>query len=448
MKNPFIKFFSNDKSPIDAQKTQNKNKVLIFTGIFVIAGALLFLVGGGDKKESKEKVGNFNLVQDDPMAKTRWVGEASNDLTLAKKRVDNLDTRNEELSKQVSDLKKIITDMKKENDANKRNYELNLKNIQEAQKKATENTPATVLEDTPNNKEEDLYKNFPQPNKNTANANTQKPSDYGLTHFGDVPELNEVTQTRYTPIQDSLSFTNIAKPEEKEKVEKKSTRHVIPTGSIVKAVLLSGMDAPTMTQAKTEPLPVLMKVTDLSILPNRWGYDVNECFLMGEGYGDLTSERAYIRVNNISCVTNKGQKIDMAMKGAATGEDGKLGLRGEVVTKQGALLARTLIAGFLQGVGEGFANQNQIVTQNGFGGTTTTNSDMSASATLQAGAFKGFSKSAEKLADFYLKMADQVSPVIEIAAGREINIITTATLELKTLEEQQQDSAKKNNNKK
>ncbi|MGI7617913.1 hypothetical protein ACNF7A_02435 [Campylobacter coli] len=45
-------------------------------------------------------------------------------------------------------------------------------------------------------------------------------------------------------------------------------------------------------------------------------------------------------------------------------------------------------------------------------------------------------------------MADQVSPVIEIAAGREINIITTATLELKTLEEQQQDSTKKNNNKK
>ncbi|EHN6916276.1 TraB/VirB10 family protein [Campylobacter jejuni] len=446
MKNPFIKFFSNDKNPIDAQKNQNKNKVLIFTGIFVIAGALLFLVGGGDKKESKEKVGNFNLVQDDSMAKTRWVGEASDDLTLAKKRVDNLDTRNKELSKQVSDLRKIITEMKKENDINQRNYESNLKNIQEAQKKSVENTTFTTLEAASSNKEEDLYKNFPQPTNNSMGK--QKPSDYGLTHFGDVPELDEVTQTRYTPIQDSLSFTNIVKPEEKEKVEKKSTRHVIPTGSIVKAVLLSGMDAPTMTQAKTEPLPVLMKVTDLSILPNRWGYDINECFLMGEGYGDLTSERAYIRVNNISCVTNKAEKIDMAMKGAATGEDGKLGLRGEVVTKQGALLARTLIAGFLQGVGEGFANKNQIVTQNGLGGITTTNSDMSAKATLQAGAFKGLSKSAEKLADFYLKMADQVSPVIEIAAGREINIITTATLELKTLEEQQQDNVKKNNNKK
>lgn len=437
MKNPFMKFFSNDKNPINAQKNQDKNKMLIFAGIFIIAGALLFLADSGDKKEvSKTKAGNFQLVQDDPMAKTRWVGEASDDLSLAKKRVDSLDARNEELSKQVSDLKKIITEMKNENDANKRNYEQSLKNIQETQKRTTDDSSGIPLEDS---KAEALYKNFPQPTQSEV-----RPDGYGSTQFEELPALKDITQIRYTPIQDSLSFTSISKPEEKEKIEKKVNRHVIPTGSIVKAVLLSGMDAPTMTQAKTEPLPVLMKVIDLSILPNRWRYDINECFLMGEGYGDLTSERAYIRVNNISCITNKGEKIDMAMKGAAAGEDGKLGLRGEVVTKQGALLARTLIAGFLQGVGESFANQNQIVTRNGFGGTTTSNSDMSPSATLKAGAFEGLSRSAEKLADFYLKMADQVTPVIEISAGREVNVITTATLELETLEERQ-DGTKKNN---
>lgn len=437
MKNPFMKFFSNDKNPINAQKNQDKNKMLIFAGIFIIAGALLFLADSGDKKEvSKTKAGNFQLVQDDPMAKTRWVGEASDDLSLAKKRVDSLDARNEELSKQVSDLKKIITEMKNESDANKKNYEQSLKNIQETQKRTTDDSSGIPLEDS---KAEALYKNFPQPTQSEV-----RPDGYGSTQFEELPALKDITQIRYTPIQDSLSFTSISKPEEKEKIEKKVNRHVIPTGSIVKAVLLSGMDAPTMTQAKTEPLPVLMKVIDLSILPNRWRYDINECFLMGEGYGDLTSERAYIRVNNISCITNKGEKIDMAMKGAAAGEDGKLGLRGEVVTKQGALLARTLIAGFLQGVGESFANQNQIVTRNGFGGTTTSNSDMSPSATLKAGAFEGLSRSAEKLADFYLKMADQVTPVIEISAGREVNVITTATLELETLEERQ-DGTKKNN---
>ena len=193
------------------------------------------------------------------------------------------------------------------------------------------------------------------------------------------------------------------------------------------------MDAPTMTQAKSSPLPVLLKVTDLSILPNFFKYDIIDCFLMGEGYGDLTAERAYIRVNNISCITDKRQHIDMALQGAVSGEDGKLGLKGEVVTKQGALLARTLIAGFLQGVGESFANQNQIVTS-GWGGTTTTKAEQTAQESIQAGMFQGMSNAAEKLADFYLKMADQIAPVIEISAGREVNVVVTSMTELKVVE--------------
>ena len=444
MKNPFMKFFSNDKNPTEAQQNQGKNKIIIFAGIGVVAGALLFLADSGGNKEQKN-VGNFNLVNDDEMAKTRWVGEANDDLSLAKKRVDSLDSKNEELSKQVSMLTKIITDMKKENEATQRTEKNTANNSLQV---APNEDKVPNLSIKPTN-DKDLYTNFPSPNySNEGNTSSEmeNPNKFGLTHIGKVPELEQIEQTRYTPLTDSLNFTNIAKPEVKEEKEKKSDRHIIPTGSIVKAVLLSGMDAPTMTQAKTEPLPVLMKVSDLSILPNRYAYDIQDCFLMGEGYGDLTSERAYIRVNNISCVTNKGQKIDMTMKGAATGEDGKLGLRGEVVTKQGALLARTLVAGFLQGVGESFANQNQIVTQNGFGGTTTTNGSMNAGESLQAGAFEGLSKSAEKLADFYLKMADQVTPVIEISAGREVNIITTATLELKTLEEQAKDEKKPQNN--
>ena len=124
----------------------------------------------------------------------------------------------------------------------------------------------------------------------------------------------------------------------------------------------------------------------------------------------------------------------MPFKGAATGEDGKLGLKGEVVTKQGALLARTLIAGFLQGVGDAFSQQNQVVLT-GTTGVTTTTKDLTAGEAMEMGAFSGLSKSAEKLADFYLKMADQVAPVIEISAGREINIITTQMVELKSIEE-------------
>ncbi|EAH6866900.1 conjugal transfer protein TraB [Campylobacter upsaliensis] len=434
MKNPFMKFFSNDKDINNLEKRQKSNKILISSSIIVILFIFMLLLDN-DKKVLQENAGDFKIVNSDEMAKTKWVGEASSDLGLTKKSVDEVLNKNNKLEKEIDELRKIVSEaVKNQNKINENN--------------TINETPLnnTNLENrnTKQNNIERLYQDFPklsiEENNETFDIlNSKLPT-------GKVPELEQIEQTRYTPLTDSLNFTNIAKPEVKEEKEKKTKRHIIPTGSIVKAVLLSGMDAPTMTQAKTEPLPVLMKVTELSILPNSYAYDIQDCFLMGEGYGDLTSERAYIRVNNISCVTNKGQKIDMVMKGAATGEDGKLGLRGEVVTKQGALLARTLIAGFLQGVGESFANKNQIVTQNGFGGTTTTNGTMNAGESLQAGAFEGLSKSAEKLADFYLKMADQVTPVIEISAGREVNIITTATLELKTLEEQDKDEKKSQNN--
>lgn len=432
MKNPFMKFFSNDINNLE--RRQKSNKILISSSIIVILFIFMLLLDN-DKKVPQENAGDFKIVNSDEMAKTKWVGEASSDLGLTKKSVDEVLNKNNKLEKEIDELRKIVSEaVKNQNKINENNTinEMPLNNTNLENKNTNQNNI------------ERLYQDFPklsiEENNETFDIlNSKLPT-------GKVPELEQIEQTRYTPLTDSLNFTNIAKPEVKEEKEKKTKRHIIPTGSIVKAVLLSGMDAPTMTQAKTEPLPVLMKVTELSILPNSYAYDIQDCFLMGEGYGDLTSERAYIRVNNISCVTNKGQKIDMAMKGAATGEDGKLGLRGEVVTKQGALLARTLIAGFLQGVGESFANKNQIVTQNGFGGTTTTNGTMNAGESLQVGAFEGLSKSAEKLADFYLKMADQVTPVIEISAGREVNIITTATLELKTLEEQDKDEKKSQNN--
>lgn len=435
MNNPFLKFFSNDKDPNNAQKNQNKNKVIIFVGLIVVLGALMFLVGDKKQKTSSNTAGNFKIVEENPTAKTQWVGSAVDDLALAKKDLINLNTKNESLTKEVNDLKKIIINMQKENTNNLKN---NVKNETRNNEMSLQ-TQSNLIENT-----DSLYKNFPMPTAENENHIPTQEEKFGLTRLGEVPDLEEIEEIRYTPIEGTLSFTNIAQPKPKEEKPKKLEGHIIPTGSIIKAVLLSGMDAPTMTQAKSSPLPVLMKVTDLSILPNYFAYDIIDCFLMGEGYGDLTAERAYIRVNNISCITNKREHIDMALRGAVSGEDGKLGLKGEVITKQGALLARTLIAGFLQGVGESFANQNQIITS-GWGGTTTTTGTMTAGESLQAGAFKGLSSSAEKLADFYLKMADQVTPVIEISAGREINVLVTEMTALNTINNQQATNSIKSN---
>lgn len=430
MTNPFLKFFSNDNDPSNAQKNQSKNKIVIFVGLVVVLGALMFMAG--DKKDKNPKAaGNFEIVEENPMAKTNWVGQGVDELTLTGKHLSDVDAKLEALAKDNANLKQIIKEMDKNNKGNFSRLDTELGNqARDFDKKLT----SGLADVNQSNDNSNLYTNFPMPNGNGfASDNNQSRQTFGLTKVGEVPRLEEIEEVRYTPMESTLSFINVATPKPKEEKRKKVEGQIIPTGSIIKSVLLSGMDAPTMTQAKSSPLPVLLKVTDLSILPNFFKYDIIDCFLMGEGYGDLTAERAYIRVNNISCITNKRQHIDMALQGAVSGEDGKLGLKGEVVTKQGALLARTLIAGFLQGVGESFANQNQIVTS-GWGGTTTTKAEQTAQESIQAGMFQGMSNAAEKLADFYLKMADQIAPVIEISAGREVNVVVTSMTELEVVE--------------
>ena len=69
---------------------------------------------------------------------------------------------------------------------------------------------------------------------------------------------------------------------------------LVPAGSILRGVLLSGMDAPTGRQARRDPYPALVRIKHDAILPNRFRADVRECFLVAAGYGDLASERAYL----------------------------------------------------------------------------------------------------------------------------------------------------------
>ena len=78
---------------------------------------------------------------------------------------------------------------------------------------------------------------------------------------------------------------------------------------------------------------------------NHFRSKIKECFVVGAGYGDVSSERAYIRTESLSCVTRDGTAIDVPIKGYVAGEDGKAGMRGRLVSKQGQFLANALLVG-------------------------------------------------------------------------------------------------------
>ena len=203
----------------------------------------------------------------------------------------------------------------------------------------------------------------------------------------------------------------------------------IPAGTMLTGLLLSGMDAPTGTQARSQPYPALLRLKHDAILPNRFSADVRECFMILAGYGDLAAERAYMRSELISCVRVDGRTIEVAVDGYATGDDGKVGIRGRLVNKQGAMIARALQAGFLQGFAQMFSTVPVASISSGTSNTVPYQRMLSGEA-LQGAAVQGAGSAMDRLAEFYMDMAEQVFPIIEVDAGREVTVILNRGVEL------------------
>jgi len=193
----------------------------------------------------------------------------------------------------------------------------------------------------------------------------------------------------------------------------------LPSGSFVQGILLSGLDAPAGVTASKEPHPVLIKLSDLAVLPNRARLDIKDCFILGEGYGELSSERAYIRTTTLSCVKANGQSLDAPLKGFVAGEDGKVGLRGRVVSKQGQFLAKALVAGFAEGLADVFNLSATTVSVSPLGATQTIDPERA----LEVGALSGTGRALDRLAQHYISMAERLFPVIEIDAGRKAEVV-------------------------
>ena len=191
--------------------------------------------------------------------------------------------------------------------------------------------------------------------------------------------------------------------------------------SFTRGTLLGGLDAPTGGQAQSNPHPVLIRLASDSVLPNGFRGQYRECFVIAAGYGDISAERAYLRTESLSCVRSDGATLEVKIQGSVYGEDGKVGLRGRLVTKQGQMLANALLAGVVGGIGQGMATASADYSTSAFG----TVSNLSGSDAYRAGLGTGVGRALDRLAQYYIKLAENTFPVIEIDAGREIDVVIT-----------------------
>jgi len=214
----------------------------------------------------------------------------------------------------------------------------------------------------------------------------------------------------------------------KAEARPRTVRDFLPAGAFVGVRLLSGLDAPTGGLAKSNPQPVLLRLADDGTLPNRFRSRVRECFVIAAGYGDLPSERAYLRTEKLSCVARDGRVLETAVKGFVTGEDGKAGLRGRLVEKRGALIAKTLLAGTLSGIGQAVSASVTTLSTSALGAVATVEPETSRIARYGIG--RGLGNALDRLAQWYLERAEELYPVIEIDAGRYGEVILTEGLTL------------------
>ncbi len=389
---------------------KQKQRLLLATIIMVVAAILI--VGSYFSEKKKEtrvqervKTSKKMSLLTDKVEKDLWIAAEGQNIKA-------LERSNEELRFRIEKLVKELDETRKE-----------LKKKEQVPKPPPVPPPRPISEKP---KEEKTAPGFTPPDEFTPSSPTGKVQEKGKEKLKIEKKL-EPPGSSIRVFKEEVSKEK--KESEKKPGRKKEETSWLPSGSFMKAVTLSGIDAPTSGGSQSEPYPVLLGIIDLSVLPNRFKMNLRECFIIGAGYGNLSDERAYIRTETLSCVRNDGTVIDLSLKGHVVGEDGKLGMRGRLVSKQGQKIAMALVTGMLGSFSQAFRPQTATVLQLG-----TEESGVfryKPGDILEAGALGGVGNALNKIADYYLKMADRIFPIIEVDAGREVEVIVLKGQELK-----------------
>lgn len=196
-----------------------------------------------------------------------------------------------------------------------------------------------------------------------------------------------------------------------------AARFYVPSGAFSDAIVLEGADASAaVTASSTTMAPMQFKLTGELHLPgNLRNKKLIGCFITAGAYGDISSERAIVRTERLSCVIN-GKHIDQAVKGHVAFY-GKNGIKGIPVMRNGKMLGLAFASGALGGLGNAVSQIGN--TQAGLGATRT----IEGSEVLRQSAGGGVSSAANKLADYYIQRAEQYHPVIPIGAANRVEVI-------------------------
>ena len=199
----------------------------------------------------------------------------------------------------------------------------------------------------------------------------------------------------------------------------------LPAGAHAEAVVLAGVDAAAGVSSQGDPRPVLLRIVGPAWTAAEDGtamrVDVDGCTVTGAAHGDLSSEKVYVRFRTMTCAGPRpGTVIETPVAGFVAGS-GKTGVRGPVVSREGALVEKAFLAGMVSGIGQGVSQAFQPQAVATGGGAAVANTALGDIG--RAGLGAGASSAGQKVADYMIRRAEQYQPVIQLQAGTKVTLV-------------------------
>ena len=213
----------------------------------------------------------------------------------------------------------------------------------------------------------------------------------------------------------TYEMNNISGPE--------STFNYIPATAYVTGKLLGGIAVDTSISTRSRPKPVTIRLEGRGNLPKAFAVDIKQCRILAACYGVLSSERADIRAEKLVCEDKaRGLVTTTEIAGIVHGDDGMDGIKGEVVSMAEKHLKSAFISGVLSGFSQTVKGENSLNISS-LGALSTKKRGVGEMA--KDSLMSGTSTSAEMLAEYRIKLAESISPVILIPGGTRVDVSFT-----------------------
>lgn len=237
-------------------------------------------------------------------------------------------------------------------------------------------------------------------------------------------EVNQGLNEKSVASSQGETPVKIASLDRFQEEEKSHVSAYIPAGTVVRCVLVSASDCSVGVQQPKGPAKMLIRPLENGQLPRKVRVALKDSIILASAYGDLANERVYVRADRMTLVQPNGDFVETEVSAYISGEDGREGVRGIVVDRSGSIITRAAFASFLQGVGQSVQAtlNNQTIEKLSKVGDSQTILDVD---TFRNAGMQGTNTALNKLAEYYIKRAEQLQPSIQVAAGRVVDLIFT-----------------------